>query len=485
MRSPTHSEETDETNIKRDYSFIMGKVVITFLGAASTVTGSRFLLASENSRVLVDAGLFQGRREDRKKNWDPFPVDSAGIDAIVLTHAHLDHCGYLPLLVRQGFRNKIYATDYTIKLATVILRDSAKLQMEDAKYAAEKGFSKHSVPLPLYDMDDVEKTIAHFSVVNFRSKVKLTDDASVTYFPSGHILGSAYVLLEIGGKELLFTGDLGRNNHPLLSPPDKPPSVALDAVVTESTYGDRVHETPVKTFADEINMAIKRGGSILIPAFAVDRTEVILMALRELIGSGEIPSVPIYVDSPMALSALDFYRDAVEKDAPELRVGVAKKWRGIDLFNPGNLREMRTSGESKSLNDIKETSIIISASGMGTGGRVVHHMTKMLPNPKNTVILVGYQAVGSRGRSLEDGEPQVKIHGKSIPVHAAIVKVENFSVHADSDELIAWLRNIKNPKKVFVVHGEPDSEAALAARLRNELKWDVYVPKREESFDLT
>lgn len=462
----------------------MGKVTITFLGAANTVTGSRFLVRSERSRILVDAGLFQGLRENRKKNWDPFPVDPASIDAIVLTHAHLDHCGYLPLLVRQGFKNEIYATDYTIDLATVILRDSAKLQMEDARYAAEKGFSKHPIPLPLYHLQDVEKSLGHFSAVRFRTKVKLTDDASVTFFPSGHILGSAYVLLEIGGKELLFTSDLGRDNHPLLAPPDRPPSVILDAVVTESTYGDRVHEAPLNTFADEINAAIKRGGSMLIPAFAVDRTEVILMALRELIGNGKIPSIPIYVDSPMALSALDFYRDAVKRGAPELREGVAERWRTIDPFDPGNLEEMHTVEESKSLNDIKETSIIISASGMGTGGRVIHHMAKMLPNPKNTVLLVGYQAAGSRGRSLEEGEPHVKIHGKWIPVHAAIVKIESFSVHADSDELISWLRNIKKVKKVFVVHGEPDSENALATRLRRELHWNVFVPKSEESFEL-
>ncbi len=462
----------------------MGKVTITFLGAANTVTGSRFLVTSGKSRILVDAGLFQGLRENRKKNWDPFPVDPASIDAIVLTHAHLDHCGYLPLLVRQGFKNKIYATDYTIDLATVILRDSAKLQMEDARYAAEKGFSKHPIPLPLYHLQDVEKTLGHFSSVEFRTRVRLTEDASVTFLPSGHILGSAYVLLEIDGRELLFTSDLGRDNHPLLSPPDPPPSVMLDAVVTESTYGDRVHEAPLHTFADEINAAIKRGGSMLIPAFAVDRTEVILMALRELIGSGEIPNIPIYVDSPMALSALDFYRDAVKTNAPELREGVADKWRNFDPFDPGNLEEMRTVEESKSLNDIKETSIIISASGMGTGGRVIHHMAKMLPNPKNTVILVGYQAAGSRGRSLEDGESHVKIHGKWIPVHAAIVKIESFSVHADSDELISWLQNIKDVKKVFVVHGEPDSEIALASRLRKELQWDVYVPESEESFEL-
>lgn len=462
----------------------MGEVTIAFFGAANTVTGSRFLVTSEKSRILVDAGLFQGLRENRRKNWDPFPVDPASIDAIVLTHAHLDHCGYLPLLVRQGFAKEVFATGYTIDLATVILRDSAKLQMEDAKYAAEKGFSKHPVPLPLYNLQDVEHTLSHFSEVGFRTKVKLTEDAFVTFLPSGHILGSAYVLLEIDGKEVLFTSDLGRNNHPLLSPPDLPPSVDLDAVVTESTYGDRVHEAPLNSFADEINAAIKRGGSLLIPAFAVDRTEVILMALRELIDEGKIPNIPIYVDSPMALSALDFYRDAVKTDAPELREGVSEKWRTVDPFDPGNLEEMRTVEESKSLNDITETSIIISASGMGTGGRVVHHMAQMLPDPKNTVILVGYQAAGSRGRSLEDGEPRVKIHGKWIPVHAAIIKIESFSVHADSDELISWLRNIKKVKKVFVVHGEPDSEIALATRLREELHWSVFVPKSEESFVL-
>lgn len=462
----------------------MGRVTITFLGAANTVTGSRFLVTSVKSKILVDAGLFQGLRENRKKNWDPFPVDPSRIDAIVLTHAHLDHCGYLPLLVRHGFAKEIFATDYTIDLATVILRDSAKLQMEDAKYAGEKGFSKHPIPLPLYHLQDVEKTLGHFTSVSFRQSVRLTEDASVTFFPSGHILGSAYVLLEIDGRQILFTSDLGRDNHPLLAPPDHPDALTLDAVVTESTYGDRVHEAPLNTFADEINAAIGRGGSMLIPAFAVDRTEVILMALRELIGSKKIPNIPIYVDSPMALAALDFYRDAVKTNAPELREGVAEKWRAVDPFDPGNLAEMRTVEESKSLNDIKETSIIISASGMGTGGRVIHHMAKMLPNPKNTVILVGYQAAGSRGRSLEDGEPRVKIHGKWIPVHATIVKIESFSVHADSDELIAWLRNIKKVDKVFVVHGEPDSESALASRLRKELHWNVYIPTSEESFEL-
>lgn len=460
----------------------MGKVTITFLGATSTVTGSRFLVTSERSKILVDAGLFQGLKEVRKRNWDPFPVDPSSIDAIVLSHAHLDHSGTLPLLVRQGFKKQIFATDYTIKLSAVILRDSARLQVEDAEFASKKGFSKHAIPLPLYDSSDVEKTLTHFSVVEFRTKTQITQDASITYFPSGHILGSAFILLEIDGKSLLFTSDMGRENHPLLSSPDKPPQIALDAVITESTYGDRIHDTPINSFADEINTAVKRGGSILIPAFAVDRTEVILMALRELITKGSIPNIPIYVDSPMALTALDYYREAVRKNSPELRDGVAERWKAEDPFNPGDLNQMRTTEQSKSLNRLAETSMIISASGMGTGGRVVHHMKNMLPDPKNTVILVGFQAAGSRGRSLEEGKREIKIHGKWVPVHAHVVKVESFSVHADSDELISWLRNISHPKETFVVHGEPDAQNALAVRLRAELRWKATIPKSGDVF---
>lgn len=462
----------------------MGKVTITFLGATATVTGSRFLVASEKSKILVDAGLFQGLKVDRKRNWDPFPVEPSTIDAIVLTHAHLDHCGYLPLLVRQGFKNQIFATEYTIKLAAVILRDSGRLQMEDAEFAVKKGYSKHPTPLPLYNSDDVEKTLTHFTEVSFRKKIQLTQDASVTYYPSGHILGSAFVLLEIDGKALLFTSDMGRNNHPLLAPPDRPPHMALDAVITESTYGNRIHETPIKSFADEINAAIKRGGSILIPAFAVDRTEVILMALRELIGKRSIPNIPIYVDSPMALTALDYYRDAVRKNSPELGTGVAEHWKSEDPFDPGNLKQMRTIDQSKSLNQLKETSIIISASGMATGGRVVHHLANMLPDSKNTVILVGFQAAGSRGRSLEEGEKEIKMYGKWVPVQAHVVKVESFSVHADSDEIISWLREISHPKEAFVVHGEPDAQDYLASRLRTELGWKATVPKTAQVYEV-
>ena len=455
----------------------MSEVTITFLGATDTVTGSRFLVTSAKSKVLVDCGLFQGIKAIRKKNWDPFPVDVKTIDSVVLTHAHLDHCGYLPLLSRQGFVNPIFATHYTTELASVILHDSAHLQMEDAKYAAKKGYSKHAIPLPLYNVDDTEAAIKLFKRVKFHTRTQVAPDAWVTWFPSGHILGSAFVVLEIGEKKILFTGDMGRNNHPLLSNPDSAPQEVMDAILTESTYGDRTHDAKPEDFARELNAAIKRGGSILIPAFAVDRTEVILMALRDLMEKKLIPLIPIYVDSPMALTALNFYREAIQQNTPEIRAGVSDRWANQDPFDPGRLMQAHTTEDSKKINDIAETSIIISASGMATGGRVVHHLEHMLPDAKNTVILVGYQAVGSRGRLLEEGVSELKMHGKFIPVNAHISKVESFSVHADADELIDWLKLAPKPHKIFVVHGEQGAQEAMANRLVDELGWNAIVPK--------
>lgn len=455
----------------------MSEVTIAFLGATDTVTGSRFLVTSSQSKVLIDCGLFQGIKSIRKKNWDPFPVDVATIDSVVLTHAHLDHCGYLPLLARQGFKNPIFATHYTTELASVILHDSAHLQMEDAKYAAKKGYSKHEIPLPLYNVDDTERALKLFKQVKFHDRVQVAPDAWVTWFPAGHILGAAFIVLEIGGKKLLFTGDLGRNNHPLLSNPDTSPTDVMDAVITESTYGDRIHDAKPEDFADQLNAAIKRGGSILIPAFAVDRTEVILMALRDLMEKKLIPLIPIFVDSPMALTALNYYREAITQNTPEIREGISDKWANQDPFDPGKLMQALTTEESKQINDITETSIIISASGMATGGRVVHHLEHMLPDAKNTVILVGYQAVGSRGRLLEEGVTELKMHGKLVPVNAHIAKVQSFSVHADADELIAWLGHSPKPGKVFVVHGEQGAQEAMAERLIADLGWNAIVPK--------
>jgi metallo-beta-lactamase family protein len=457
-------------------------VTISFLGATDTVTGSRFLISGLRSKILIDCGLFQGVKSVTKRNWDSFPIDPHQIDAVVLTHAHLDHSGYLPLLVKNGFSKEIYGTRYTNDIVKVILRDSAHLQMEDAKYAAKKGYSTHKDPQPLYNLDDAEKAIDHLRERAFRERTNIAPGAYVTFHPSGHILGSAFIEVEVDGKFFLFTSDLGRNNHPLLSNPDNPPDKTFDVVVTESTYGDRIHDTTPEAFAEEINAGIARGGAILIPAFAVDRTEVILMALKELILAKKIPAIPIYVDSPMALSALNSYREAITANSPEIRAGVSERFKNEDPFDAGLLHQMATTEESKSINEIETTAIIISASGMATGGRVVHHLANMLPNPKNTVILVGYQAQGSRGRLLEDGVTELKIHGELIAVNAHISKVESFSVHADSDELIAWLKMAKKPKNAFVVHGESAGQEHVQERLTQELGWNVTIPKSNQIY---
>ena len=462
----------------------MSDVTISFLGAADTVTGSRFLITGPKSTILVDCGLFQGLKSIRQKNWDPFPVNVSTIDAVVLTHAHLDHCGYLPLLAKQGYRNPIISTHYTKSLVDVILRDSAHLQMEDAKFANKKGYSKHKVARPLYNVEDAEAALKLFSTKPYFEQIQITEDTFVTFYPAGHILGSSYIVVDNAGKKFLFTGDLGRENHPLLCAPPAPPQVDFDVVVTESTYGDRKHDTPESVFADELNAAIKRGGSILIPAFAVDRTEVILMALRELMLAKKVPPVPIYVDSPMALAALNFYREAIELNTPEIREGVSHRWANQDPFDPGQLYQALTVEESKSINNLEETSIVISASGMATGGRVVHHLANMLPNPRNTVILVGYQAAGSRGRALEEGQREIKMHGEYVPVNAHISKVESFSVHADADELLAWLKQAKKPKQAFVVHGEKSGQELMQSRLSNELGWRAIIPKPLQVFEV-
>ena len=457
---------------------------ITFLGATETVTGSRFLLEYENERILVDCGLYQGSKEIQAKNREPFPVDPESITAIVLTHAHLDHSGYVPLLVRQGFQGKILTTKYTEPLLGVVLRDSAKLQEEDAYFAAKKGYSKHKNPEPLYRLDDVEAALALVHAFPYRQQFKVGENFIASFFPSGHILGSAFLLITVGDKNILFTSDMGRSNHPLLAPPDNPPNLDLDAIVTESTYGDRIHESISGEFAREINTAISRGGSIVIPAFAIDRTEVILMALRELVDKKEIPPVPIFVDSPMAVAALAEYRKAVREGHPGIREGITRQWANQDPFDPGTLTNVSTTEHSKSLNEIDEPHIIISASGMATGGRVVHHLKRMLPDAKNTVLLVGYQAIGSRGRALQDGIARIKIHGEWIEVRAHIGKIESFSVHADSAELLEWLSKCHPPKKIFVIHGEQTAQKIFKEKIISSLGWNALVPQINERFDL-
>jgi len=462
----------------------MSKVSITFLGAAETVTGSRFLVEFEDKKVLVEAGLFQGLKELRLKNWDPFPVDPSSIDAVIISHAHLDHCGYVPLLVKAGFNKNIYSTENTLKLAEVILNDSARIQMEDAKYALKKGFSKHNPPKPLYDESDVNKTLSKFKTIKFRSKTEILKNVFITFYPAGHILGAAFILLEIGGENLLFTADLGRNQHPILVSPDPIPDIEISALITESTYGARVHESPIENFTNAINKTINRGGSILIPAFAVDRTEVILIRLRELMDQNLIPRVPIYVDSPMALSSLKHYRNAVSNSDTEIRVSFIADYKNQDPFDPQTIKEMKTVEESMKLNNPAHSCIIVSASGMATGGRVVHHLKNMLPNPIHTVLLVGYQAIGTRGHALVTGAEQIKMHGGMVDVKAEIVKVEGFSVHADGSELIQWFKKGKSPKNVFIVHGELESSVIFAQRLESELKWKPIIPKPSQKFEI-
>ena len=453
----------------------MSEAKITFLGAAGTVTGSRFLISTENSSLLVDCGMFQGDKEIEALNRTSPTIDLSRLTAVVLTHAHLDHCGFLPVLIKNGYKGPIYSTHYTKELAGLVLRDSAHLQMYDAKFHDEIG---------LYNLDDVEKTLELFKESEFRTPLKVNEDFTVTFYPAGHILGSSFIVVEVAGKKLLFTGDMGRANHPLLAAPDQAPADGLDVVISESTYGDRMHETPIELFAQEINAALKRGGQILIPAFAIDRTEVILMALRDLIDKREIPAIPVYIDSPMAISALNFYREAVRDNATGIKDGVSERWANQDPFDAGALFQAFTTEESKRLIDNEGPSILISASGMASGGRVVHHLAYMLPDPKNTVILVGFQAYGTRGRQLLEGATKVKIHGDWVHVAAHIANVESFSVHADGDELVSWLKQIKKPEHLYLVHGEPESQANFKNRIERDLTWDVIVPKSGENFTL-
>ena len=449
---------------------------LTFLGGVGTVTGSKTLVETEEGRLLVDCGLFQGPREIRERNWQPFPIAPERIDAVILTHAHLDHCGYLPALVRDGFTGPVYCTPNTAGLAAIVMRDSARLQEEDTAFARRKGFSRHAQPQPLYDSADAEQAISQLTAIEFRTDFSPIAQVTARFDPAGHILGSSITTItDARGHTTVFSGDLGRDIHPLLIKPMHP--LDADAIVIESTYGDRAHEdvdAELDELANAITRTVKRGGTVVIPAFAVDRTEVLIKALRDLQDQHRIPLAPISVDSPMALAAMRIYREAITDGDPEIRTSVAA--HGPSIIDLPNLREATTPQESMAL-DRGGAQIIISASGMGTGGRVVHHLKAHLPDKDNTVVLVGYQAVGTLGRMLSEGATEVKIHGKYVRVRAEIVKVGAFSVHADADELLEWIRSADRlPSQVFINHGEPQSSAALAERIREEFDIVAVVP---------
>ncbi len=463
----------------------MSTHTITFLGGVESVTGSRFLLETDNFKLLVEAGMFQGLKELRLKNWEPFPINPSEINAIIITHAHLDHSGYLPRLVRDGFNGKIYLTQDTAKLVEIVLRDSARIQMEDAKYAEKKGYSKHEKPEALYNLEDANNTITKFAPIKFHEQVEIAPSISATFHRSGHILGSSVVEVLLDGKRIVFSGDLGRSQHPLLNPPDPMVSGAVDAVIMESTYGDRKHEDTQFLLEQTINKCVQRNGSILIPAFAVDRTEVILMILKRLVKENKIPNLPIFVDSPMALASLNIYKMAMQNGSTDIKQELLDSVKFDDPFNPGNLKGAETVEESKALNNPSKSCIIISASGMGSGGRVVHHLENMLPHSEHAVILIGYQAEGTRGRALVEGAKSVKMHGKQVSVFAEIVQIQGLSVHADADEVCEWLGTNKTaPTHTFIVHGEPASSAAMAEKINSQIGWNTVVPKLNQKFYL-
>jgi metallo-beta-lactamase family protein len=453
---------------------------LQFLGAAGTVTGSRFLLEANGQRVLVDCGLFQGLKELRLQNWAPFPVPPDSIDAVVLTHAHLDHSGYVPALVRDGYRGPVYGTEPTLALARLLVTDAGHIFEEDAEYANRKGFSKHRPALPLYTEAQAEAAASAFRAVDTGRPIELCPGVTAVLRHAGHILGACTVELRVatrGEHRVVFSGDLGRADPPLVATPE-PIADGAGTLVVESTYGDREHPPRAQVLAEmaaAIRATLARGGCVLVPAFAVDRTPAILFALRELVQRGELPAVPVFVDSPMALRGLGIYREHTEFMDPDVARMLE---RGEDPFDPGDLRTAASPEQSRAINEVLYPSIIVSSSGMATGGRILHHLKRRLPDRRNLVLLVGFQAAGTRGRLLADGARYVKIHGQYVPVRAEVRSIEGFSAHADQNEILGWLGTFRSsPEVAYVVHGEPASAQALATRIERDLGWAAICPR--------
>ena len=462
---------------------------IRFLGAAGTVTGSRHLVRAPGGTILIDAGLFQGQKELRLRNWQPFPVPPASLDAVVLTHAHIDHCGALPLLVRDGFRGPVYCTSGTRDLAYLLLPDSGRLQEEEARFANKRGYSKHAPhALPLYTEADAMAALRQLVPVPYGARREIRPGLAVTFGRAGHILGSATVLMEVPGRaasegaprRILFSGDLGRYGAPIL--PDPEAAAGVDDMLLECTYGDRLHQgAPREELRAALLGAVQRGGALLMPAFAVGRTQEILFQLRELESRKEIPELPVFVDSPMAVDATPIYLAHREDHDDEMTRLFA---RGIEPLRPARLQFARAPEQSKALNRIKGPCVIISASGMATGGRILHHLANRLPDERTTVLLVGYQAAGTRGWSLQNGARTLRMHGEEVPVRASVATISGFSAHADRNEVDRWLASMpRSPARVFCVHGEPASLAATARRLA-ERGVTALVPRQGEEVAL-
>jgi len=451
-------------------------VKLTFAGAADTVTGSRYLLDSGERQILLDCGLFQGFKKLRDRNWAAFPLRPRDIDRVVLSHAHLDHSGYLPALVRDGFRGPIVATEATRELCEILLRDSARLQEEEAEFANRHGYSKHKPALPLYTSEDAERALAQIVTKDFDEDFELGDGLSARFLRAGHLLGAAIVRVKRGRRSLVFSGDLGRPNDPVMHAPHAVESA--DTLIVESTYGDRSHvdDDAEAVLGRAIRETAARGGTVLIPSFAVGRAQTLLYALYRLKERDEIPEIPVYLDSPMAVDATHLYH-RFQRDhrlTPEQCAGM---YRAAKLVT--------TADESKRLAGLRMPVVIVSASGMATGGRVLHHLKRLLPDPANHVVFAGFQAPGTRGAHLVGGANEVKIHGEWHPVRAGITQLDGFSAHADGDELIDWMRGFRSaPKQVYVTHGEPEAADRLRVRIAQELGWRVRVPEHLETVDL-
>jgi metallo-beta-lactamase family protein len=450
---------------------------LQFLGATGTVTGSKYLLSQGASRLLIDCGLFQGYKQLRLRNWSQLPFDPAELDAVVLTHAHLDHSGYIPLLVKLGFKGKIYCSEATYDLCKILLPDSGHLLEEEANYANRHGYSKHSPALPLYSERDAEQCLASFVPVSFNTRIPLADVISAELSPAGHILGAAIVTIRAGGKSITFSGDLGRPNDPIMVAPTI--IEESDYLVVESTYGDRRHEPvdPERMLARTISRTAARGGVTIIPSFAVGRAQELLYYIDRLKKTGAIPAlIPVYLNSPMAVDATAIYH----------------KWRRFHRLSAADCEAMchaativNSVEESIELNRRQRPMVIIAASGMATGGRVLHHLRAFASDPRNSILFAGFQAGGTRGASMIAGVDAIKIHGEYVPLRAEVAQIDNLSAHADGDEILAWLGHFKKaPKATFITHGEPAAADALRLRIQETLKWECRVPEYLERVTL-
>jgi len=473
---------------------------IQFLGAAGTVTGSKHLIntSAEHSstsglQVLVDCGLFQGQKEWRERNWRDLPVTAKEIDAVILTHAHLDHCGWIPRLVKAGFRGPIYATPATIDLCGIILPDSGHLQEEDAAFYNKINKSKHNPALPLYTLEEAQNSLRNFKPVSVEQTVEVSSELSFRFVRAAHILGScmAEITLQTAGqtRRLLFTGDIGRVRNQTIAPGKVVHSGPMegetaDVLVMESTYGNRLHpkQDPLPELAALITAAAQRGGSVVVPAFAIERTQKFLFILKHLVESGQIPRLPVFCDSPMAIKAVQIFLKHTEEYSDDTRnliqqYGSPLNWPGFTFAS--------TPEESKKINQVQSPSIIISSSGMVTGGRIMHHLAQRLPDPRNLILFIGFQAPGTRGFTIKSKAPQVKLFGDSVPIRAQVAALEQFSDHADPPELLEWLHTFRNqPGVTYLVHGEPDASGQLRDVMKKDLGWNVQVAQYLEKVEV-